>query len=590
VPIALLIQETSQALAIGTRQQAAWAQFVSLGGTIFQRVRSAFLTRWWGPSYPRQGTRLRISILNLEELRTRYDQVEGSRGYNLTEPLAGMAGMLGGQLMTPVQSLVTMGLAAKAVPQWWMILLTALATLSWPVFGYAAVAILAAFFGAVGVGITLAAPGLSLMSVNGRLGAIHRTLGSLARAVPELERFWKLLTRPVEKIANPVFKKVVELAIQLGKLLPHVMALVALAIDRVGPMLKPLAAQIQPFLKLIEEVGATVAWMFRDALSTLEKLWSGPASLPTAFGKVVDALLGLWPRLQRGLLNVWDKIVAHFLPFAVSAVIDLAMWWPRAKAFLESQTSKHPYVRLVIDLIAAVKRIVALLKSHSWVKTPKASKPPGFVKQHFLDTWDEIKKRAGDVYDDVVAKRKARGLPGEPGFPAMPTIDIDAMLKRAGAFPGKLDFALSYAMAGLSPSPFELDAKEQTALRRARFPKSVFAAELARLTEAGQKEPFETLINLRERELALRERLLGVIFTLVPQVSKKIEPKMRELFDKVDPHYPVKNLPRSRRLKVEIGRVRVRLKADTEPASTRAWAEELGKRLLLQEYLAPEGV
>src|SRR5215510_3858566 len=97
MPLALLLRQTFDVFNEGANKLDAWNRIVSVELLLLDRVRSAFLGRWFGP---------RIALQNLDDLRARYLEVARSivpsaDGLNLTEPLMGVAGQIVGALLSP---------------------------------------------------------------------------------------------------------------------------------------------------------------------------------------------------------------------------------------------------------------------------------------------------------------------------------------------------------------------------------------------------------------------------------------------------------------------------------------------------------
>src|SRR5262249_383962 len=125
MPLALLVRQTFDGFNEGANKLDAWNRIVSVELLLLDRVRSAFLGRWFGPRVPLHGLNLRIALQNLDDLRARYLEVARSivpsaDGLNLTEPLMGVAGQIVGSLLSPsgvlAARLVALRRAPRAVP------------------------------------------------------------------------------------------------------------------------------------------------------------------------------------------------------------------------------------------------------------------------------------------------------------------------------------------------------------------------------------------------------------------------------------------------------------------------------------------
>ena len=91
--------------------QARYLSFLNRQAEVIARARGAFLTRWFGP-LPLEGLSVQVAFANLAALvaRARSVSVTGRQSPwdqpNLTEPLAGIAGITAGMFAFPLNSLM----------------------------------------------------------------------------------------------------------------------------------------------------------------------------------------------------------------------------------------------------------------------------------------------------------------------------------------------------------------------------------------------------------------------------------------------------------------------------------------------------
>ena len=120
MPLALLLEETFAAFKKGAEKLSPWNRLVLAEGLLVDRARGAFITRWFGTGVPLYGLSVRIAMVNVEALRRRYEAARAATpgaggGLNLTEPLAGLAGQLGGLLLSPSGAILVVTVLARSL-------------------------------------------------------------------------------------------------------------------------------------------------------------------------------------------------------------------------------------------------------------------------------------------------------------------------------------------------------------------------------------------------------------------------------------------------------------------------------------------
>jgi hypothetical protein len=251
MPISLMLQQMRTKLFGRLKKLNKWSELIDLEELLLDRLRGAFLTHWFGQGLQVRQLALTVAIGNIDELQRRYEMVrqaqsQPAEGLNLTEPLAGMAGMLVGTILSPA------GLTLAAIA----------AGLSYS--GNAFVGILAGIGGLI-LSLITAPLGLAIGVGGGLLGfplaiaagsseqitGVHRLLGSVAELLDAGITFINQLLGPRSGVANPLVRAVLELLDKVAELVPFLIALVAILIARGGGILRPLAQQIPPFLAFI---------------------------------------------------------------------------------------------------------------------------------------------------------------------------------------------------------------------------------------------------------------------------------------------------------------------------------------------------
>src|SRR2546430_913415 len=139
MPLAILLQEQLGILTKGVKKIQGWDSATETFALVVDRLRSAYLVRWFGTSLPSVGLSLRVAFANMDELRRRWLAIGAGRavetpvsGPNLTEPLLGMTGTLVGIFATPLNAALLSVLFGNLVERWWQV---GLAAANWLTFG-----------------------------------------------------------------------------------------------------------------------------------------------------------------------------------------------------------------------------------------------------------------------------------------------------------------------------------------------------------------------------------------------------------------------------------------------------------------------
>src|SRR6476660_4788743 len=97
----------------GMRPLEPWQSLTERFELVVDRLRSAYLVRWFGTGLPTQGVTLKVTLANFDQLRARWfavgaDQKSklGPPGPNMLEPLLGTAGLMTGMLAMPLNAML----------------------------------------------------------------------------------------------------------------------------------------------------------------------------------------------------------------------------------------------------------------------------------------------------------------------------------------------------------------------------------------------------------------------------------------------------------------------------------------------------
>jgi len=609
MPIALLLQSTFAVYRKGSTLLDPWLAMVRIEELLIGRARSAFLVHWFGDRLPVRDNRLQVSIANLRPLRQRWESVtrqqpDPDRGINLTEPLAGLGGTLVGIVLSPAGAILGIHGAVR-------LLVTGVTEAGGLLAGLIAGPVATAVGAIVGLLLPL---GLALAAIfgaaeQGALRELYRLLGAVARLLESATGFIDQLLGPREQVRNPLVRGLLTLLDRVAVLLTQALAVFAILVVRIAPMILPLARQALAFRGVIDAVvdtvrailerpvlGVPVDTLLTEGLGVLVR--RGPAGrLGGLFGALADTLGGIPSRLGelvRSLVAILRASALGQLPAIVAQATDLLA--AAALALL-----RHPALRTSLMAIGRVQTVLGALPP----SPPSATRPSSGSSLGSLPIG-----------------------PPAPRPPSLPdTVDIQSFLGPAPS-PG-----LPYGPAQIFPlAPETLAA----ALRMRAAPPSVFAGERARLVgELGQVSTAEW-VTQRAEDLRFRGLLEGVMGQVLPPdiaagapalgpafagidrfvygtglhdlVRERLPPAIRArvrtllpLLEGLDEHIqgtpspeqdrplPVRELPDNGRLQPRVRHLTVRC-VGGEESETRRFAERLVGALRGQSYLARAGV
>jgi hypothetical protein len=594
VPIALLLTSLATPLAGLAAAFERWNAVLRLEAVVVDRARSAFLVDWFGNRLPRTNGRLRIVISNIDALGERYREARsrsmgGQTGPNLLEPVAGMAGMMAGLLISP--SGAVMYLYASVRQSLCSIGSILLTLLYHPHF----IAIFTGLGGAVALvllpialvgGIVIAAIGAS---ANSTLTLAHEALGDAARAILALTRFINLLTGPREHIRNPLLRGILQLFDRVAALLAQLIGAAALLLTRLGRLILPLAIQFRAMQRLGEFTLGLAAELLTDAYRIFTGLWRSEEGR----GRTPWALL----------LGMMDHVMAVAGLMAAGAGEVLAELGRRlTEGFTGIANRATGYVRLIADEATAAIGAIPLI--HTFRRAalmatavrsiigagsgPRASPPPA----------------AGGGPSAVAsalapAALLTRLIP-EPPPPSLEAAQAMVEAARRHTGPGTAPGArgLTTAMA----APFELDAASRGLVADLiASPPSVFSGERRAIAEELDGASTEDgLAALRANELRYRDLLYSIVGRALPGMARVRIPDLLDTFNAIDRYlyeredtptaeseFPVLHLPDNGLLRPVVTRLVVRSAGGGDGVSLRNIANDVARLMRAQPYHAP---
>jgi hypothetical protein len=559
MPIALLLYEATAAFRFGARVLTPWNHLVQVEEVLIDRARSAFLYKWFGSGLPLHGFHLRVAIVNIAELRKRYAQVKAesrqrAEGPNLTEPLFGMAGVAAGMILTPGVALGTTISIVRSLD--WNV---GAFTFAWHAVVSALAILVSPFVGAVAVALTpaLAAAGFGgylFMGVTNApvLRSFYDMLGGLAKLLESATRFIKLLLGPRSEVKNPVLAGMLHLFDQFAKLFPFGLALVAVIVNRFGPLLLPLAASMRAFIDLAGNLVDTIKFILDDFVEHLKALFEGPENivapikhllgwLEAAFSKILPtfnelldeatATLERWYEGVGKLFKDWNQSFADLLgPLIKVEPARKDAPARKAKGFFGT-LGEHLKNLLTLDptVVKLGRLIDALALAGDLLKREGRPKPKEKEKESVFDPFiAHAKKWAGE------AEQSAKSFPDLPEFESPDEMMVRLGLLSKHGLPkekkelkkgeGRYDELVKKAEEALPP----VSEAVTKYVKRARYPTSAFAfEEKALAAEYGAATLPEALSKAHLEVSRLRDALVEVVARVLP-------PELRHLLARID--------------------------------------------------------
>ncbi|MEV0248479.1 hypothetical protein AB0H76_17910 [Nocardia sp. NPDC050712] len=367
MPLGLLLQKVTAALRATAAALAPWADIAGRETLIVERARSAFLLHWFGRRLPMQGLALRAHITNFGALNTQFlaaqRAVPVSRGGpNLTEPLAGVAGMIGGMLLSPAGMIAGVSVLLRFSAFSLSVLLAALAWIVLPFllgFGMRAAPVGTGIL--VGGGLLAAGAGFALAAALGdrrEIRAVFDLFGALARLMNGSVALLEQLGGPRGEVRNPLLAKILDLGDRLAGLLAQLLGAVAVLVVKIAPVLEPAARMMAGIARLgaavFAALGEVVAGMVRQG----EELSTGEGSLVRIVEHTMTVVRGQLRRVGRTVDAQLSVLVAAVTGIAAAVSVQGSEFLDTAGEFVGKLFLEHPIVRV----FAALGKELALVE------------------------------------------------------------------------------------------------------------------------------------------------------------------------------------------------------------------------------------
>ena len=366
MPIALLLQKpfaTLSTLLAGAKALAPWAGIANTESLVLQRIRGAFLVRWFGRSVPRVGPYTSVSISNRAELTARLTEVASAGSptagaTSLTNPAAALAGIIGGSLLSPVGQLAGLSLLLR------------FGRFSFATLGFALLWLVGAVF-TVGMFAAPGATGVIAVAALAGLGGAGTLLGFLAfrayidgvlsaaaaavHAMNAATQLFGLLVGRRTAVRNPLVGAVLALLDRLGVLAAQLLGAVAFVIDRVGPRLIPTALTLVAIRRAITTTCDALGLGLDTMVRALRRLTDGGWAITSYFVRLMVVV-------RQVMTAVVDKIGAgiDITTTAITHGIDelkaqVRGYLTKVDEYMRKLFKEHPTVKTLLDLIAIIE-------------------------------------------------------------------------------------------------------------------------------------------------------------------------------------------------------------------------------------------
>lgn len=525
--------------------QAPFRRFLDRQAEVIARARGAFLSRWFGPSLPLEGLSVRVAFANLAALaaRARSVAVTGRESPwdrpNLTEPLAGLAGITAGMWASPLNSWLLGVMIADAFPRWWTILLAGLNTMTGGTVGMVALFIA----GAAGGGL-LALAGLVGRDVPPLVGL----LGSVAALAGPAASFWGQLSGPRAAVRNPVLREMLAILDSLAALVPQLVGAVAIVITAAVPQIPALTT----LASYLQACWAAVRDAVTGMMNVLHDEFIGPKSPFSAVVRVLDAAGNSLERFADLLSAGWSYLGVAATSIGSQDAAALSGW----------EATIRPQVGNILSpVLAPLKAASQAFSTTASIVGRVFGGPSGPVMRVVhaaVRLTARLAAPAVQIYH-VLAGPPSPPLPPAPGL---------------GGFGAILDpFRQPPALADPAAVPSDLDA----ALHRLERPPRMFDEALAKFGAAPAKGPGGPAASVAD--LA---PYLEVVRRLVPSALAGPFADLQQLVSTL----PVRVALPAQELRVLVGALRVRL-PDAQAAESGAWSTRLRRAMEMHAVKAP---
>jgi hypothetical protein len=390
MPLSVLLSGYFGEFDRGMRPLAPWQGLTERFELVVSRLRSAYLVRWFGAGIPTSGITVRATIVNSDELRTRWLGIGGDRNrrpgppdQNLLEPLLGTTGLIAGALAAPLNAMLL-------APLVWRLFDGALfktaAVLNWLTFGGLFTALLP--LGALAVAL-----GLPLLANTADARSAYELLGALAALAVPLAAFWNQVTGPRALVRNPLLRAVLDLLDRVAAAAIQLVGVTAVLVVRVAPLLEPLVAGARATkdaaLALIDMIRVSVV----STVDGVHGWWSGRSSPLAVLRGVVRLVTRLFDAVPRIVAATGTKMLSLLRFDVLVTGMALAGALSTVRGAVRSQTVEHPTVRWLRSFLQSI----AALRAWRRRTTPPAAapSPPGLVGRTARSLGTALLRRTG---------------------------------------------------------------------------------------------------------------------------------------------------------------------------------------------------
>jgi hypothetical protein len=385
---------------------------------------------------------------------------------------------------------------------------------------------------------------------------------------------------------------VLELADRLAGLVPFVLALIAFAVVRLGPLLEPLVAQARAFLDVMNGIVDVIIFVVRDLIDNLKQAFARGLGIATVLERLSAAVVPPLRSLVAAMSETYATAKKALLD-RYKELPDVITKWAADLTKAREELVKAQPLSKRIDVL---KQTFILLKTSDDTPATPSSPPPKALAPWLAQAkkWsEEAATQFGKLppllpdIEGPKAMAERLGLKAKFGIPA----DIDVYAK-----------TFEDNLPAISPSVTKY-------VERARHPKSIFAEERKLLAVELGKPPAVALDEAREHELELRRLMMGVIDRVLPSNLQGLAVPANEFFRQLDDmiapakgpkggkgakansgreSFPVKELPENPQLRPLTHRLVIRCLGGAKER-VEAFKNRLQEELIRQAYPTPVG-
>ena len=239
-----------------------------------------------------------------------------------------------------------------------LLALAALARLKQSFWWTAGAVVNAVLYGLPGSAVLLlAAPVAAIAIFAGFLGGQNleeaELLGAVAAMALPLQRLWRQATG-ADPARNPLFAQLLLVLDRVVALLPHLLALVAVGVTRIAPLLRPMRDAISSTYRAATEILTMIRLVAENTWEALSLLWSGPNYLGSVVAAVTRTTSRLLTRVGVLVRRTLREVTATLRRNQDSTLVGMVRWLVNAARFVRRVIGDHPVVRTMLGLLDAI--------------------------------------------------------------------------------------------------------------------------------------------------------------------------------------------------------------------------------------------